>query len=203
MTEPASPSTFETQLDAVEKLLAEGALEECIAEAKKTLSDPTLPFYYIIKNCISIFCASDDWGEAELWKLRAEWAYNEYRKGVARHNRAEELEILSDLRFELDQLDNFRRAEYGREPGDAAIELEMEERFWAHIAMEDAAEEEALAKLEMEDGTASESDDSDAVAQTENEGLVAAETILPIRSVSEGPAARSAAATQLHRQQSI
>lgn len=41
-------------------------LEKAVEVAKYNLTDPTLPRYWQVKNCILIVCASTDWDEAEV-----------------------------------------------------------------------------------------------------------------------------------------
>jgi hypothetical protein len=62
----------------------------------------------VIKNCVLIACALDDWYDANIWRLSAEQEYNRTLAKARRTNDEEALEGLKLLREELDQLKRFK-----------------------------------------------------------------------------------------------
>lgn len=67
-----------------------------------------LPPYYIIKNCILVACALDDWNDADYYRSAAEQAYDTTLAEATRKNDKGSLAALKQLRKELDQLTEFR-----------------------------------------------------------------------------------------------
>jgi hypothetical protein len=62
----------------------------------------------VIRNCVLIACALDDWYDANIWRLSAEQEYSTTLAKARRTNDEEALEGLKLLREELDQLKRFK-----------------------------------------------------------------------------------------------
>jgi hypothetical protein len=77
-----------------------------------SISDPTLPQYYVMNYCILIACASDDWDEADLWIRPAKhmWCTN-HAKATSMKNR-DALELLDEIQSRLEVLEEQRLEEF-------------------------------------------------------------------------------------------
>ncbi|KAF2132908.1 hypothetical protein P153DRAFT_309696 [Dothidotthia symphoricarpi CBS 119687] len=146
-------------LDAL-KDFENGDMEKCIVVTKFNLSDITLPPYYVIKNCILLASALDNWDDADVWRLAAEQAYITSFREANRKQDTNSLETLQDLRAELDTLNKFRQE-------DMAILVDDETSNSDMSGEEDEDEDEDEDKdegaAELEDGA------SLAVAKDEDE----------------------------------
>jgi hypothetical protein len=142
-----------------------------------------LPPYYVIRNCILIACALDDWREADVYRLAAEQSYDTTLKVATQYKDKESLEALQDLREELDELDSFRREDLTALADAQRAELPYDDMEIDEDNDEDMENE----RMEEEYEAAAE---QEAVADAENDVEVAAEALrLPIRPVggSDGP----------------
>ncbi|KAL6711642.1 hypothetical protein ACN47E_004576 [Coniothyrium glycines] len=180
MADPTPSSLYMQQYTEAVRLFDDGQIDGCIAETKKNLTDPTLPPFYIIKNCILLACALDDWNEADGWRLSAEQSYRTTLDEATRKQDLNSLLALSDLRKELDELYEFRMEDLTGMTREERDMCGMEDDM--HLDEEDTAmqeyDDEDLAGIDLED--------AEAVAKVENEMEVAAEHIrVPIRSTNE------------------
>jgi hypothetical protein len=77
-----------------------------------SISDPTLPPYYVMSYYILIACASDDWDEADLWRRSARqvWSTN-HAKAVLMED-YDSLEVLDEVRSHLEALDEQQLEEF-------------------------------------------------------------------------------------------
>ncbi|KAF2278159.1 uncharacterized protein EI97DRAFT_431430 [Westerdykella ornata] len=146
MADPYPPSrAYQAQYRAAQDLFDQEEYEKCIAEVRKNLSDQSLPPYYVIKNCMLIACAQDDWSEGEAWRLAAENAFRRCVESSVRRNDNEALEILGKLRNELDKLPgileaNTTGADTDMEDGDDGMGFDEE----AEAEFQDAEDEDAI-----------------------------------------------------------
>ncbi|CAN9120840.1 unnamed protein product [Alternaria alternata] len=136
MSDPDPSRLYHKQYEEARKLF-DGDIVNCIAAAKKNLLDPTLPPFYIIKNCILVAGAVDDWNIADDWLGRAERAFKKSLDLATRQQDNKWLEALAGLREELDEVKEFKMEDLtgmmkeerdtvdaGLEEMDAAEELE-------------------------------------------------------------------------------
>jgi hypothetical protein len=112
----------------------------------------------VIKNCVLIACALDDWYDANIWRLSAEQEYNRTLAKARRTNDEEALEGLKLLREELDQLKRFKdeddaaerrylyRDAEGADSGIDGDEDEDEDEDEETLEVEDCVEDEVEAK---------------------------------------------------------
>jgi hypothetical protein len=63
----------------------------------------------LIKNCILVTSALDDWEDAHYWRLAAEQAYTTAKYDSIAREDTDSLEALADLRKQLDQLIVFKQ----------------------------------------------------------------------------------------------
>lgn len=70
--------------------------------------DTTLPPFYLIKNCILLASALNDWDEADDWRHVAEAPYKTNFHDSRTNEDADSLKVLECLRAELDELKQFR-----------------------------------------------------------------------------------------------
>ncbi|KAB2109673.1 hypothetical protein AG0111_0g945 [Alternaria gaisen] len=172
----ADPSTlYHKQYQEARKLF-DSDIVNCIAAAKKNLLDPTLPPFYIIKNCILVAGAVDEWNIADDWLRWAEQAFKKSHDLATRQQDNNSLEALAGLREELDELKEFKMEDF--------TGMTKEERDMIDAEMEEL---EALAEAEnMTEVAAEYLEDSEAVAEAENTMEVAAEHLcIPIRPAGE------------------
>jgi hypothetical protein len=131
-------------------------------------SDDTLPPYYIIRNCIVIACALDNWTEANIWRLSVEQTYSTCLDKARRRNDEDSLKALENLRKELDELTEFMVEDMTGLTREERSNLDQED-----INMETL--EEAMADLEDEDTAGIDFEDLETVAQAEDEVGVSAD----------------------------
>lgn len=127
----------------------------CIRLAELNLTDPTLPPYYVIHNCILIACALDDWSDADIWQRRAEQAYWTCAAKAELKQDAEALKELKNVRKELDQLEAFRREDLNDQfEKDFADEMRLGEEIANQDQLDDMEnmfeDADAVAENEME-----------------------------------------------------
>ncbi|PVI06350.1 hypothetical protein DM02DRAFT_514854 [Periconia macrospinosa] len=121
----AEQEPYIQQYEAAEKFFDDDS-EKCIELCKANISDPTIPNYYLIMNLILIVSAMDDWDEADFYRLAAEHAWETTHHRALQRNEQEEMEALSGLRDELDQLKSFRERDLA-EYYDSDEETEMQD----------------------------------------------------------------------------
>jgi hypothetical protein len=68
------------------------------------LSDPLLPPYYEIENCILIASACDMWEDADVWRRAARQAYHTFHAKASRENDTATLEVCNivDIQARID-----------------------------------------------------------------------------------------------------
>ena len=130
--------------------------------------DPTLPPFFVIKNCVLIASALDNWHDANVWRLSAEQTYVTTLHNAQRKHDEEALAVLVGIRQELDELATFRHEDLS-----GLNHEEMEEMIEEDMKFE--ALQEALLEQDMEDTAGIDFEDDEAVAKAE------AEILLPIR----------------------
>ncbi|KAH7066958.1 hypothetical protein BKA63DRAFT_495842 [Paraphoma chrysanthemicola] len=148
-------SLYRQQYDAARSMFDETDTEPCIREAKKNFkvctSDPTLPPYFVIKNCILVACALDDWNDAdkELDQLQ-EFKVDDLT-GLTKAQRQmfddEEVQLNPSFQFflALQNMDpDITEDEESDEDSNTAAENEME------LATEKSGDEHAVAAAEHE-----------------------------------------------------
>ncbi|CAO2650729.1 Nn.00g020210.m01.CDS01 [Neocucurbitaria sp. VM-36] len=171
MTDPWPGRLYQQQFEYAVKCFEEGNEALCLEEAKKNISDESLPPYYVIRNCMLMACALDNWGEADIWRLCAEQAYRTSLEEATRKNDGNSLEALKDLRKELDELKDFRLEDLT-----GISRKEIDEAGAGNVDM--VSMQEAMFELENEDIAGIDLEDAEALAHAENEGEVAADDAL-------------------------
>ncbi|KAI4620138.1 hypothetical protein J4E83_005379 [Alternaria metachromatica] len=98
----AAAKLYRKTFEDAEALFDSGDIAGCISAAKHNLTDTTLPSYYIIRNCILLTGAVDNWDDGNEWRLAAESIYSDALKRSTEKNDAKSLTVLQGLRKELD-----------------------------------------------------------------------------------------------------
>ncbi|CAN9330363.1 unnamed protein product [Alternaria alternata] len=141
MSGPDPSWLYHKQYEEGRKLF-DGDIVNCIAAAKKNLLDPTLPPFYIIKNCI----------------LVAERAFKKSLDLATRQQDNNSLETLAGLREELDEVKEFKMEDL--------TGMTKEERDMVDAELEEL---DAVAEAEnMMEVAAEYLEDSEAVAGAES-----------------------------------
>jgi hypothetical protein len=63
-----------------------------------------MPPYYYMKHMILIACGQEEWETADTYRYAAEVAYAEAHGKAKRHDDADSLEVLEEIRDDLDEL---------------------------------------------------------------------------------------------------
>ncbi|KAJ4319709.1 hypothetical protein N0V94_003768 [Neodidymelliopsis sp. IMI 364377] len=93
------------------RALCEDNLPGCISAARRNLADPALPPYHIIKNCILVACALDNWRDADVFRLRAEDVYHQTLSRATSEHDDKSLELLKSLTKDLKTLNQWKDEE--------------------------------------------------------------------------------------------
>jgi hypothetical protein len=83
-----------------------------LVDTDRDFSESELPPYFAVKNYILLASAVDDWDEADVWILAAEYTHRNMLKEAERINNTDALEPFAGLRNELDQLMEFKLEDY-------------------------------------------------------------------------------------------
>jgi hypothetical protein len=132
-----------------------------------------MPPYYYMKSMILIACGQKEWGTADTYRYAAEVAYAEAHGEAKQHNDADSLELLEEIRDDLDEL-------IDRRNNDIAAHTGIRVYFGS-----DGVDDLYYEPLE-DDDVLSEMEDFDELAEAEDaEEVVAAEqAVLPARTSS-------------------
>ncbi|KAI4660976.1 uncharacterized protein J4E79_005544 [Alternaria viburni] len=105
MSDPcAALKLFRKRFEDAEALFDSGDIAGCILAAQYNITDTTLPPYYIIRNCILLTSAMDNWDDGNDWRLAAESCHSNTVRRATEMNDTNSLAALQDLREELDWL---------------------------------------------------------------------------------------------------
>ncbi|CAI6337394.1 unnamed protein product [Periconia digitata] len=130
--DPFEPSLYREQYEEARKHF-DSEKKKCIELVKSNLTDHTIPPYYKMRNCILIVSAMDDWNIADLYRQDAEIQYRVSHHKATEMEDEDSLEILEELRYELDQLkqmlddDIAKDADNETDSSDFEMEYEGEE----------------------------------------------------------------------------
>ncbi|KAJ4324427.1 hypothetical protein N0V94_001325 [Neodidymelliopsis sp. IMI 364377] len=160
-----STNKYEEALRAAEEHFYVNS-EECIRLAKHNLTDPLLPPYYDIQNCILIASAEDMWEDADVWRRAARQAYRTFHAKASRANDTATLKEIGEARKQLDELDELLAEEFDAFLEEERVDLpstppsEKEGVFWgsevSDVGSDEGDEEnESTLKLGDEQGEAS------------------------------------------------
>jgi hypothetical protein len=132
-----------------------------------------MPPYYYMKNMILIACGQEGWKTADTYRYAAEVAYAEAHGEAKRHNDADSLEVLEEIRDDLDELIDRRNNDIAAHTG-----------IRVYFASDDI--DDLYYDTLEEDKVLSEMEDFDELSESDNtEEMVAAEYIvIPIRTSS-------------------
>ncbi|KAF2428717.1 hypothetical protein EJ08DRAFT_680447 [Tothia fuscella] len=137
----------------VQELFNENKYDECIAVGKQLLCDITLPRFIIIKVCILICFATEDWDEAEEYRKAGEQVFGVARGLITAENTDDETEAgFVLLRKDLDSIAK-DQARYIPEQEDDDEEMDVEREVYGEKSEEeneDEAEEEDVMEGELE-----------------------------------------------------
>ncbi|KAI4909460.1 hypothetical protein J4E90_008157 [Alternaria incomplexa] len=126
MSDPyAALRRYREQFEDAEALFDSGDVAGCISAAKRNITDTALPPFYIIRNCILLTAAMDNWDDGNDWRLAAvkpsmyrlnveyaltstvaiqESTFRNVLRKATEKNDTDSLAALQDLREELDWL---------------------------------------------------------------------------------------------------
>jgi hypothetical protein len=127
----------------------------------------------------------DDWQDADVWRLAAEQAYVTSRQDASARQNNKALEVLQELREELDELKRQKNQDFATFMGEGLFEglLDTGDDD-PDMDMDDDTATEMEMEMEMEDELGTE--DAVAAANAEDEDKIVGKTLdLPIRSASE------------------
>ncbi|OAG22546.1 hypothetical protein CC77DRAFT_1018573 [Alternaria alternata] len=104
MSDPyAASRLYRKNFEDAEALFDSGDVAGCISAAQYNLTDTSLPPFYIIRNCILLVGAMDNWDDGNEWRLAAESTYSDALRRSREMNDTNSLAALQDLREELDE----------------------------------------------------------------------------------------------------
>jgi hypothetical protein len=134
-----------------------------------------MPPYYYMKHMILIACGQEEWETADTYRYAAEVAYAEAHGKAKRHDDADSLEVLEEIRDDLDELIDRRNNDIAAHTG---IRVYFDSDDIDDLDYDTLEDDEVLSEMEgfHDLGEAEEADE-----------VIAAEYIvLPIR--TSGPA---------------
>ncbi|KAJ4308650.1 hypothetical protein N0V94_009264 [Neodidymelliopsis sp. IMI 364377] len=103
----SEPELYWAQYVAAQELL-DSDVEASLAAAKENLVQPRLPPYHTMKNLVLIACALGSWDKADVYRLSTEDIYKEELAIAISYRDEASLELLEDVRVQLDKLICYR-----------------------------------------------------------------------------------------------
>lgn len=143
-----------------------------------SISDPTLPPYYVINYCILITCALDDWKKAETWVLSARQVWSTTRAKARSAKHYDSLVVLDEMRWRFEELEEQQQEDLTgltKEERDMSLENMTTDTLDDEEMYLELAEQELL-----EDVDGFDFEDQDEVAAVESADEIAANQ-LPLR----------------------
>jgi hypothetical protein len=138
------------------------------------IRDLTIPPYYCMQNCILIACGQDDWESADVYRYAAEDAYAKAHRKATKQNDKDSLEVLEEVRNQLDQLIDERSEDVTAQTG-----------IKVHHGNDDIDMNNSYYDALENDGVLYQMEDREELSEVENADELAAERIiLPIRTSS-------------------
>lgn len=147
-------------------------------------SDFALPPYYVIKNCILVAGALDNWDDADIWRLTAEHSYDRNHRIALEEQDEASLLALQDLREELDELEEFREEDILEDMKSMFPDEVPDRAYWNSDEDEDTGgwehEEENPGEDKVDNMAESEDQEPSAGSETQAQSLS-----LPIRNAGK------------------